>query len=149
MTPRRCLILAILLPLAGAALGRAAGPHMARANYTVSLAETVRAEADLPPGKRSDQTEAFRATGAAQEDLFRRAAQLERRFLTGGALLGAWCGLVVGVKLLSLTIMPRRKFYEINHARCVTCGRCYRYCPRERLRLKRLHEADPAGGPED
>ncbi len=54
---------------------------------------------------------------------------------TGGALLGVFLGVVVGNKLVSLTRTRERKEYEVDHSSCLSCGRCYKSCPRERKRL--------------
>ena len=48
---------------------------------------------------------------------------------------GAWVGLVVGVKLIHLSIRRRRAEYEPDPANCVSCGRCFWYCPQEQARL--------------
>ena len=53
----------------------------------------------------------------------------------GGALLGVFLGLVVGTRLVSLTRSRKRTEYEVNHSSCLSCGRCYKSCPRERKRL--------------
>ena len=74
-------------------------------------------------------------------ELYREAGQIRGRFDTGSALLGAWVGLVIGVRLIAMSVRRRREGYEIDLAACMACGRCYAYCPRERLRLKKLREA--------
>jgi formate hydrogenlyase subunit 6/NADH:ubiquinone oxidoreductase subunit I len=43
--------------------------------------------------------------------------------------------LVVGVKLIHLSIRRRRTEYQPDKANCVSCGRCFWYCPVEQLRL--------------
>lgn len=60
---------------------------------------------------------------------------------TAGLWLGLWFGLVIAVKLIALTLRRERTEYEVDHAACLSCGRCYEYCPREHVRLKR--EATP------
>jgi len=52
-----------------------------------------------------------------------------------GAILGLWFGLVIALKLISLMHRRERKAYEVDHAACLSCGRCYQWCPRERKRL--------------
>jgi Fe-S-cluster-containing hydrogenase component 2 len=58
-----------------------------------------------------------------------------------GAALGAWAGVVTAAKLVSLGGVPERKEYEVDHAECFSCGRCYKSCPHERKRLKAVAEA--------
>lgn len=53
-----------------------------------------------------------------------------------GAVLGIWLGLVIVAKLLSVCMGPARPTFQVDHARCFSCGRCYLSCPRERARLK-------------
>ena len=57
------------------------------------------------------------------------------RFRWAGMGLGAWVGLVVGVSLISLSIHRRRSQFQPDQARCVSCGRCFWYCPYEQWRL--------------
>ena len=52
-------------------------------------------------------------------------------FRVAGAWFGAWVGLVIGVKLIHLSIRRRRTDYMPDRAGCVSCGRCFWYCPGE------------------
>lgn len=140
MTPQRIPPLVIALVLLGAAIGYAAGPFLARASDTVQLATRVWQE---ETGRREDQTlesAGWRTTGEALDTLLARAREVERRYVWGGALLGAWCGLVVACRLAGLTRTEPHEDYHINHAACVSCTRCFRSCPREHLRLKNRRE---------
>ena len=49
--------------------------------------------------------------------------------------LAAWTGLVIGFKLVTLSIRRKRTDYQPDRSRCVSCGRCYWYCPGEQVRL--------------
>lgn len=51
-----------------------------------------------------------------------------------GLALGAWIALVLGGKLIQLTLHRRRSQYEADPAACVSCGRCFMACPREHVR---------------
>ena len=51
------------------------------------------------------------------------------------AWLGAWVGLVIGVKLIHLSLRRRRSDYQPDRSGCVSCGRCFWYCPAEQARL--------------
>jgi polyferredoxin len=55
------------------------------------------------------------------------AAHLDARL--GGMLAGGFVGLAIAIRLISLSIYRRREGYTVSKARCVSCGRCYRYCP--------------------
>jgi ferredoxin len=126
------------LVLAAALAGRGAGPFLARANPTVRLAARIAREDSQRLADRTLESEAFRNTGRASAELFADARRMERSFAMAGAWFGAWCGLVVGLKLLALGRVPRRRLYEIDPARCVSCGRCFMSCPKERAWRKKL-----------
>ena len=134
---RRELLVAVLaLPILGAVLGRLAGPFFARANSRVKLAAEVwqeEAAADKP-GERSLQSQAFHAKARPKAALFAEAQRVQRQFRLGGTLFGLWCGLVAAAKLFALARPKQRDMYEIDHAHCVVCTRCFESCPRERLR---------------
>ena len=96
---------------------------------------------------RSDATQAFRDTGEAVASLYERAAAIVAKFGWGGALFGGWVGLVFGVKLVQLSLRRRRDDYEPDRAACVSCGRCYWYCPTEQARLGLIQELPVIAAP--
>jgi len=53
-------------------------------------------------------------------------------------MLGGFMGLVVACTLVGLSTNRQRKDYEPDRASCLSCGRCFLYCPREHLRRKKL-----------
>ncbi len=140
------LALSPVLVAAGYLLGSGLGLPFSKLHPTVRLAEYV-AQAEPAPDptgldvesprlkQRNDALEAFRNTGRPARDLLAEALALRQRFQVGGAWLGAWVGLVVAVKLLHLSIRRRRTDYQPDKANCVSCGRCFWYCPHEQLRL--------------
>jgi len=141
----------ILLPLVLAVAGYLAGPSLARMNYTVELAHELTVggagaaraagatvSSVVIGGEREDRALAFEAAGGVAAALRQRAAAVVSRFRLGAAALGAWCGLVVGVGLLTSSRRPRRREYEVDHGQCVACGRCFTSCPKEHERLKTL-----------
>ena len=58
-----------------------------------------------------------------------------QRMKTGGAILGAYLALVCCAALIGLTVRRRRDDYVADRGACYACGRCFRSCPREHLRL--------------
>ena len=64
--------------------------------------------------------------------LYRRALAIHTQFVLGGMLFGAWIGLLIGGKLLALSLRRQRTEYEIDQGACMACGRCYQVCPVER-----------------
>jgi NAD-dependent dihydropyrimidine dehydrogenase PreA subunit len=128
----------------GALLGWRAGAFFARENLTVQLAARIALEDATGTEERTLESEAFRGTDRPAAELYAEAARIERRFRIGSALLGAFCGLALGVQLLGQTRIPRSRIYFIDQDDCVSCARCFLSCPRERLRLKELAGGAPA-----
>jgi NosR/NirI family transcriptional regulator, nitrous oxide reductase regulator len=131
---RRLIALFLLLPVlvgAGAFLVSRAGPAMSRVHPTVALSVLVAEERAFADRDVSDETRAFRKTGEPIADLEARAREREDAFVRGGWWLGAWIGLVIGVMLIGSAGLPVRSDYEADRGRCLSCARCYEYCPVE------------------
>jgi ferredoxin len=144
--------LAVLLPVfpllvaAGAVLGYYLGIPLSRLHPQASLAELVQeagkgdrhlGDSEPVPFSQADndKIEAFANTHRPPEELYAEARELHDEFAYAGTWLGAWVGLVVGVKLISLSIRRRRDEYRPDRGNCVSCGRCFWYCPEEHVRL--------------
>jgi len=135
---RRLGLLLVALPLlvlAGFGLGRLLGPTLSRLDPTVRLADRVLLEETGQVEGTTDASDSFRRTGRAPADLYREAQGRVKMFGVAGAWFGAFVGLVIGVRLIYLSVRRRRTDYEPIRANCVSCGRCFRSCPREMLRL--------------
>jgi len=127
------LALPALLVVGGWAGASLAGP-LARSNRTVRLAERVwREDAGLAAG-RTLESEAFHASGRRPSELYGAALAKRRQVRIGGCLFGVYVGLLFGLKLIGLSIRRKRSDYEPDRGACLSCGRCFAYCPRERLR---------------
>jgi NosR/NirI family transcriptional regulator, nitrous oxide reductase regulator len=145
---RRLGLLLLLLPVltvAGYQLGKLLEVPLSRVNPTVRLAEYVRSD-QLRKGAETaesagltyepfavDAVNAFRNTGRPVKELYQRAVDLRKWFATAGAWFGAYVGLVIGVKLIHLTLRRRRADYQPDRAGCIACGRCFWYCPEEQV----------------
>jgi NosR/NirI family transcriptional regulator, nitrous oxide reductase regulator len=132
------LLTIILIFGLGFAGNQLAGPF-SRLNYTVQQAEQVRTEEMLREKSEdvtaADISTAFANTGRTTDELYKDAATIRNRFAFGGMLFGGFVGLVFGLKLNSLAVGRReRKEFQIDHAKCVSCGRCFESCPRNRLK---------------
>jgi NosR/NirI family transcriptional regulator, nitrous oxide reductase regulator len=130
------MLLILLVTLGGWLGGRLAIP-LSQRHSTIRLAERVAGEDNGTYKNSTEETRAFRQTGRPVAELTTKALKLREQFSLGGRLFGAFVGLVIGAKLLSLTLSRPRPVFEPDHANCVSCGRCYRYCPRELSRLKK------------
>ncbi|MCX7886173.1 MAG: hypothetical protein N3B01_02800, partial [Verrucomicrobiae bacterium] len=135
---RRLAVLIVLLPLlvaTGVWFGSRSGASMARRHRVVSLAERIYLEEIGAAQGTTDASAAFRATGEPLEKLYAEAKAVRQRFVLAGGWCGAWIALVIGVKLISLSVRRHRRDYEADPIRCVGCARCFRYCPEELRRL--------------
>jgi len=135
---RRLAMLILLLPVLvalGAWLGRGLKGPLSRLHPTVRLADRVLLEETGQVADTTDASDAFRKTGRSIEDLGREAIVQTERFGTAGGWLGAWVGLVIGAKLIHLSLRRRRTDYQPDRINCVSCGRCFWYCPNEQARL--------------
>lgn len=141
---RRLALFLVLLPIlvaGGGWGGYALKSQLARVHPRVRTAERVYLEEAGQVQGTTNVSDAFRATGQTTEVLYADATRIRGRFALGGALLGGFIGLVAGGKLLVLSIRRRRTEYEADPAGCFACGRCYKSCPKEHERLKRIRAA--------
>jgi ferredoxin len=129
------LIVLPLLTAAGFGTGRQLAVPLSRLDPTVRLAERVEAELAGTVKKTTDASDAFRNTGRPVRDLVKEAMDLRAGYLRLGGWVGAWFGFVIGVKLIHLSVRRRRVDYTPDRGGCVSCGRCFWYCPPEKVRL--------------
>ncbi|MFC1538508.1 4Fe-4S binding protein [Candidatus Latescibacterota bacterium] len=142
---KQLAILFILLPLivisSGWVVSRMYVP-LSRQHFTVFLAEEIQRE---NAGERiftTEETDVFRASGKPTEELFAEAQIIRSKFKTGGWILGLFLGLVVCVKLIGLTIFRQQTEYTTNTGSCLSCARCFSYCPIEQVRLGNMTPED-------
>ncbi len=140
---KRLAVLLILLPvlifLCGWT-GSGLKTVTSRMHATVRLAERIYLE---DTGKVEDTTDAslaFRGTGKEPKELYEEASNIRAEFRLGGWFFGGFVGLVIGLKLIAVSVWRQRTDYEAGRAGCVACGRCFKYCPQEHARLKKLKE---------
>ncbi|MHC4214126.1 MAG: 4Fe-4S binding protein, partial [Planctomycetota bacterium] len=127
-------ILVILFGLLGSSLNKVT----ARSHETVRLAERIYLEETGKVEGTTDASDAFRSTGKENAELYDQASAIREKFGFGGWFFGAFVGLLLGLKLIALTVRRENTDYEADRAGCIACGRCYSYCPREHVRLKQL-----------
>ncbi len=129
----------LLLPAmiaAGAWLGVQLGPAAARMDPTVALGERFLKERVAPVPWGVQTAPALALTRAEQDPkaILTQALKIRSRFVWAGGLFGAWTGLVIGLKLIGLSVRQRREDYEPDRGACLACARCFKSCPNERLR---------------
>jgi Fe-S-cluster-containing hydrogenase component 2 len=136
---RRLVLMLALVPVllaGGAWLGSRFGGPAARLHPTVSLADQlVRAQGTAPKlGALSPDDLALARARQTPKEILTEAAAIQRRFGIGAVIFGAWVGLVIGAKLVSLSVRRQRTDYEPDRGDCFACARCFEFCPNELVR---------------
>ena len=108
---------------------------LSRLHSTVSLADEILLENSGKRTEMTDATKAFRATGKPTEELFTQASAIQHMFKVRGWILGGFIGLVICLKLIGLFVRRRQLEYDVDRGECLSCGRCFAYCPYEQVRL--------------
>jgi ferredoxin len=136
---RRLSWLLALVPVliaAGTLLGRQFSGPASRLHPTVALAEQLVKEQGAPPrtGLPTPDDLALARAQQTPKEILSAAAQIRQRFTLGAAVFGGWVGLVLGAKLVSLSLRRRRTDYEPDRGSCFACARCFASCPNELIR---------------
>lgn len=139
-----CLLLPLLIVLGGW-LGDMLGIPLARGNPTVQLAERITLEKEGLVEGTTDASDAFRDSGKKETVLIKEAQAVQGDFRLGALLLGGFLGLILGLKLIALSVRRARPDYEPDKGGCFACGRCYQYCPVEKDRIKQKGESTTHG----
>ncbi len=140
---RRLVFLIILLPilvLSFGWIGSILQPVTSRVHATVRLADRIYLEESGQAEGTTDASDAFRATGKDIKELYAEALTIQARFSMGGWLAGGFVGLVIALKLIGLSLQRHRIDYEADRAGCLSCGRCFEYCPKELVKRKQAKE---------
>ena len=145
---KRLAVLMALLPVfivLGILVGTRIGAPLSRVDSTVSLAHRIMLEdageiEEIEEGEEStlasDASDAFRETGRPSYQLYQEALSIDKKFRIGGGILGAFLGLVLGMKMIQLSVRRGREDYQMNRTTCLSCARCFSSCPVENVRLK-------------
>ncbi len=147
---RRLALVFILLPLlvfGTGWVGSLLNIPLSRQHATVSLAEEILLENSGQRTEMTDETKAFRTSGKPTEELFSEAKAIQKQFKTGGWILGGFIGFVICLKFIGLFSRKRQLKYDVDKGSCLSCGRCFSYCPYEQVRLGLLtqEQADSLG----
>ena len=134
---RRLGLMILLLPVLMGAGGWSASqlaPGLARLNPTVRLSESLRLSPQQATAAQALTVTAFNGSGTKAEDLDKQVAILQAKFRVGSWALGAFLGMVFGLTLISASIKRCRDIYEPDRGTCLSCARCYMFCPEEHVR---------------
>lgn len=123
------LAMIVVTVIAASVLFYNMAPLLAYVNNTVSLAKEIRLENETGIKALSEQAVAFNQSGKTEEELYNEAENITDRFRKGAPWVGAFLGLSLGLGLYRRTLRPVRAEYEPDRGRCVSCGKCFKYCP--------------------
>jgi ferredoxin len=132
---RRFIILSITIPLLvvfGVYVGSKFHENLSLVNPRVKLAKEVLMLEQDSTMHISKDIWAFRKTGKTNEELYSEAKLIIDDFHTGSMILGGFIGLVFGLTLAGVSIFRFRNDYEPNKGICLSCARCFDYCPVKR-----------------
>ena len=73
--------------------------------------------------------DALSQAGGIQVELYDEAREIQRQFKIGGWILGLFIGLIIVIKLVNLTVIRKPIEYTADNGNCLSCGRCFSYCP--------------------
>jgi ferredoxin len=149
---RRLGWLLLLLPALiamGAVLGAKLAVPASRLHPTVELAERHVRQQQQPVHYGAQTPEALSLQRAEQDPqaILAAAKNLRHRFALACLIFGGWVGLVVGVKLIALSVRPSRTDWEPDRGACLACARCFLSCPNERVRLGLMPASELPTGP--
>lgn len=112
---------------------------LSRQHNVVALAEEIMLEDSGQQTESTLETRTFRASGKTTEELLTEARNIQGRFKTGGWILGGFLGLIFGIKLVNLSVRKKHIEYTANTGTCLSCARCFDYCPFEQERIQSLN----------
>ena len=109
--------------------GMAAHPFLSRIHPTIRLAERVAAEEQGKYTEHSVESEAFHAGSKTAADLYAEADALKQRFRVASGCFGAFMGLAFCGRMIRLSVIRRNRDYVPDRGACLSCARCFAYCP--------------------
>jgi len=129
------LLLPVLIAV-GAWAGTRLSTTAAQLHPNVALAEQYARQQTHPITYGPMTPEALSLARAEQNPAatLATAADLSRRFKLATALFGGWVGLVLGCKLIALSVRSSQTDYEPDRGACFACARCFSHCPSELTR---------------
>ncbi|HEY5509850.1 MAG TPA: 4Fe-4S binding protein [Prolixibacteraceae bacterium] len=98
-------------------------------NRTVYLADLIIKHPEVKNDPLNIDVRTFMSLGKSTEKLMAEAVAIRKQFYIGGWLLGGFMGLVIGSRLMRLSVFRRRDDWEPNKTNCLSCARCMSYCP--------------------
>lgn len=132
----RYLVFLPVMVIAGTAVMYLLNDKLSKANKEVRLYDMVIENEIRPQAIQSLELQAFYGQGKTVDELAAEVAQIKKEFRLCSAMAGGFIGLFIALTLINLSLKRTRKQYEIDPANCVSCGRCFSYCPQNKKRTK-------------
>ena len=125
----RYIVILPLITIAGATIMYMLSDEFSKVNKDVQLYDMVIQNETQPQEIQYLELQTFYGQGKTVEELAAQVAGIKKEFRIYSGITGAFIGLVIALILISLSTKRTRKSYEIDYANCVSCGRCFKYCP--------------------
>ena len=134
------LLFVPMLIAGGAWIGGQLAVPVSKLNPTVELAERYLSQQKTPVdyGVMTPETLSLQRAEHDPEAVLKSATDLRHRFWIACVVFGGWIGLVIGVKLVSLSLRTARTDFEPDRGACFGCARCFRSCPQELVRIGQM-----------
>jgi len=100
---------------------------------TVNLAEEIHWEIKNNSKTNSENSKAFHSMGVPVEQLFSDASAIQSKFYTGLWWAGMFSGLFLAIAFIKLSVIRTPKIYEPDKFKCISCTRCYKFCPVDKV----------------
>ena len=129
----RYLVFLPLMVIAGATIMYILSDKFSKVNKTVQLYEMIVQHEIKPQATQPLELQAFYGQEKTVEELVAQIAVIKKEFSIWSGIVGAFFGLIIALALINLSVKRTRKSYEIDDANCVGCGRCFSYCPLNKI----------------
>ncbi|MCL2689874.1 MAG: 4Fe-4S binding protein [Chitinispirillia bacterium] len=113
--------------IAGAMVGWILSDSVSMRHPQVKLLRIV--ELDENTGRRGLESEGLRVNSEVIAQLREQSVNVKKNVAVGMIILGVYMGLATGIYLIRQSTHKKQTEYSADYAKCIGCGRCYRYCP--------------------
>ena len=120
-----------VVALIGGWLGILLHQPLARMHPTIQLIDTLQQQEAGVLTVETLESKAFLSSGKSMETLTGEGQAILKTFKTGSALFGVLLALVIYLKRVGLSLFRRQTDYVADRRHCLSCGRCFAYCPVE------------------
>lgn len=126
---RKIVAASPLLLALGVLVGLGAAELVAPLHPEVALANEMASAGDFAQEGESQERKAFLASGRSLEDLDLSAEAARKGIQFGSAIAGGCAAAIFLGGWFALYKKAPRKGYKVHSGRCLSCGRCFEFCP--------------------